>query len=114
MNTIKMSTVAGGILVVSLTCGALIANSKEAMMIASNPVIEPTALFENPVEETRFQKWKNARAILDKYTNPLGHSKSVEQQQKEAMLVKFKDENIYERELKRVDEKIKIINYFNH
>jgi hypothetical protein len=112
MNTLKISTIAGGILVMSFACSALIANSKEAMLLATAPIIEPTALFETPVEETRFERWQNARNMLDKYTNPLGYSKAEAQAQKETMLTKFRDEHVYEKELKRVDEKIKIISYF--
>lgn len=50
MNTIKISTIAGGILAGAIMCSALIANSKEALAFTSNPIVEPSVLFQEVIQ----------------------------------------------------------------
>lgn len=105
-NSTKTITLA--VFFTAFMCSGLIINSKEALAVTD---IATPVFFEQPPEQQRFQQWFNAKSALEQYKNP-SKQFQVTPTEKAGIINKFQNENTYQKEINKVQEKLKIINYF--
>lgn len=115
-NNLKMSTVTAGIIFASLLSANIIAGSKEVQKSVDNYPSLETAFFDTPIEEQRFQTWRTAFNRLntkryDNYYHFVGIA-GDESIQKASLIEKFKNETVYQKEMKSIEEKNRILSYF--